>query len=153
MRTIITLCSLDDKSISRIFHFLCNYKKQEHPFSTLVFVFALFYRTIFEKGGLIDRGKNLSINDKLSDICDIFGDILPKISKKIIDKANFADRIQNYRNRLTHGEISYSEIGNEDLYRACKDMQLILQLSIINNMGFTKNNIKRFYYLDKIHSS
>ncbi len=73
--------------------------------------------------------------------------------KKSLIKQNFADRIQNYRNRLTHGEISYSDIGNEDLYRACKDMQLILQLSIINNMGFTKNNIKRFYYLDKIHSS
>lgn len=100
--------------------------------------------------GLIRNGKNLRSREKVSEIYDLFSDILPKLSTKIIDKDNFVNKIEKYRNKLTHGGFDYDKLDIEDLFWSSKDLQLILQLCILNRLGITNEEISKFYYLDKI---
>lgn len=100
--------------------------------------------------GLIRNGKNLRSREKVSEIYDLFSELLPKLSTNIKDKANFIDKIENFRNKLTHGGVDYDKLNTEDLLWCSKDLQLILHLCILNRLGFTNEEISKFYYLDKI---
>jgi len=101
--------------------------------------------------GLIRNGKNLRSREKISEIYDLFSDLLPKLSMNIKDKDNFINKIEKYRNKLTHGGVDYDKLDLEDLFWSSKDLQLILQLCILNRLDFTNEEISKFYYLDKIN--
>lgn len=100
--------------------------------------------------GLILNGRNLSSKDKISEIFDLFAELLPQLSANIVDKNDFVKKIENYRNRLAHGGIDYDKLDNDDLFWAYKDLQLIVHLCILHELGFTNEDISNFYYLDKI---
>lgn len=100
--------------------------------------------------GLIQNGKNLRSREKISEIYDLFSDILPKLSTKIKNKDDFINKIEKYRNKLTHGGVDYDKLNIEELFWSVKDLQLILQLCILNRLGFTNKEISKFYYLDKL---
>lgn len=100
--------------------------------------------------GLIQNGKNLRSREKISEIYDLFSDILPQLSTKIKNKDDFINKIEKYRNKLTHGGIDYDKLNVEELFWSVKDLQLILQLGILNRLGFTNKEISKFYYLDKL---
>lgn len=100
--------------------------------------------------GLIRNGKNLRSREKVSEIYDMFSELLPKLSTNIQDKVNFIDKIENYRNKLTHGGVNYDKLNTTELFWSSKDLQLMLQLCILNKLGFSNEEISKFYYLDKI---
>lgn len=46
-----------------------------------------------------------------------------------------------------HGNIDYDQLNNQDLFWKYKDLQLILQLYILSELGFSINEIKDIYHI------
>lgn len=53
------------------------------------------------------------------------------------------------RNKLTHGNIDYDKINVDKILWNTKDLLLILQLSILSQLGFTDADLKEIYLIEK----
>jgi hypothetical protein len=91
--------------------------------------------------------KSLSFKENLGKVYDIYHELLPRLSSVIGSKREFSSKITEYRNRLTHADIDYNQIDNEDLFWRYKDLQLILQLCVLSELGFSTNEIKDIYLI------
>lgn len=99
---------------------------------------------------LLSSLKGLTSKERIEEIYDQFGDILPHLSTKIGDKHQFIEKIVKFRNRFVHGNVQFRELDNEDLFWQFKNLQLILQLCILSKLDFSIEQIRELYYLDKI---
>jgi hypothetical protein len=91
-----------------------------------------------------DKG-SLSPKEKIIMIYGIYEDLLSKLSITIGSKEEFSKKAQRYRNDLTHANIDYDQLDNEDLFWKYKDLKLILGLCILSELGFTINEMKNIY--------
>jgi hypothetical protein len=96
---------------------------------------------------LLQGKKSLSFKEKLNNIYETYLDLLPYLSSVIGPKDEFSSKVTEYRNRLTHGNINYDDLDNNYLFRKCKDLQLILQLCILSELGFTIGEIKSIFHI------
>jgi hypothetical protein len=88
---------------------------------------------------LLNQKKMLSFREKMLYIYDKYADLLPHLSKVVGRKEEFANLVTEYRHKLTHGNINYNQLNNEDLFWKYKDIQLILQLCILSELGYSGN--------------
>lgn len=91
--------------------------------------------------------KSLSFKEKLNKIYETYLDLLPYLSSVIGPKDEFSSKVTEYRNRLTHGNINYDDLDYNYLFWKCKDLQLILQLCILSELGFTIGEIKSIFHI------
>jgi hypothetical protein len=96
---------------------------------------------------ILQDKKSLSFKEKMSEICENYSDLLPSLSSTIGSKDEFSLKLTKYRNRLTHGNINYDDLDYQDLFWKCKDLQLILQLCILSEIGFTIKELKSIFQL------
>jgi hypothetical protein len=95
-------------------------------------------------------GKELSSKERLEEIYDQFDDILPSLSK-IETRNKFIRKIVDIRNALSHGNVHPDSINqNNELFLQSRNLQIILQLCILSQLGFGNENIKQIYHLDKM---
>lgn len=99
---------------------------------------------------ILQGKKSLSFKEKMNKIYETYIDLLPYLSSTIGTKDEFSSNLKRYRNRLTHGNINYDDLNYDYLFWKCKDLQLILQLCILSELGFTIEEIKSLYHLDKL---
>lgn len=107
----------------------------------------------YEKENLIEwisDKEPLSSKERLGEIYERFKDILPHLSKKIEGKDQFLRKIVKYRNALVHGTIRFDKLENNDLFWQYKNLQLLLQLCILLNIGFSMGEIRKIYLIDKL---
>ena len=98
----------------------------------------------------ISNGRLPSLSNRIKEIYEIYLDIIPYLSIKIEEKECFARKVKNYRNDLSHGNINSQDIDENDLFWTSKDLQLLLRLCILSQIGFTNNQIKEIYNIDKL---
>jgi HEPN superfamily Apea-like protein len=91
--------------------------------------------------------KSLSFKENLRKVFDICQELFPILSSVIGSKQEFSSKIKEYRNRLTHADIDYNQLDNDELSRKCKDLQLVLQLCILSELGFSSSEIKDIYLI------
>ena len=99
---------------------------------------------------IMNDKRSLSFREKMEKAYDNYSEILPELSSVIGSKQEFASAIVKIRNKLTHGNIDYDKVDNEELFWNTMDLQLILQLSILSQLGFTKDDLKELYLLEKL---
>lgn len=87
------------------------------------------------------------MEEKMKMIYEIYEGLLSKLSIVIGSKEHFSERVKQYRNNLTHGNIDYDQLDNQDLLWKYKDLQLILQLCILSELGYSINEIKDIYHI------
>jgi hypothetical protein len=100
--------------------------------------------------GWIEEKRQLAFKERFEEVYDEFAEILPYLSSKIGSKNEFIRKIVRYRNDLSHGNISYDNIDNDELFWLYKDLQLALQLCLLSKIGFSMEEINRFYLLDEL---
>ena|SRR5918995_37832 len=91
---------------------------------------------------IMNDKKSLSFKEKMEKAYDLYSELLPKLSHVIGTKQEFSSKVTELRNRLTHGNINYDELGTEEMFWGCKDLQLILQLCILSELKFSKDQLK-----------
>jgi ApeA N-terminal domain 1 len=92
--------------------------------------------------------RSLSYKEKIITIYEIYEVLLSKLSTVIGSKGEFSEKVKKYRNELTHGNIDYDQLNNQDLLWKYRDLQLILQLCILSELGFSINEIKDIYHIN-----
>lgn len=97
----------------------------------------------------ISNGRLPSLSNRIKEIYEFYSEIIPYLSIKIEEKECFARKVKNYRNDLSHGNINNQDIDEKDLFWTYKDLQLLLRLCILSQLGFTNNQIKEIYHVDK----
>jgi len=97
---------------------------------------------------IMNEKKSLSFREKMEKAYGNYSEILPKLSKVIGSKEEFAKAIQKSRNSLTHGNIDYDQLDTQELFWNMKDLELILQLCILSELGFTENELKDIYLIN-----
>lgn len=91
--------------------------------------------------------RSYSFKEKMEIAYDLFNEILPHLSYTIGSKDGFSSNTKELRNKLTHANLDYDQLNNEDVYHRCKDLQLILQLCILRELEFTNDEIKKMYMI------
>jgi hypothetical protein len=91
--------------------------------------------------------KSLYFREKMERVYDAYSELLPKLSYVIGTRQEFARTITEYRNRLTHANVNYDDLDNETLFWLYKDLQLLLSLCIVTELGFTKNEMEDIYFV------
>jgi hypothetical protein len=98
---------------------------------------------------IMNDKRGLSFREKMEKAYDNYSEILPELSSVIGSKQEFASTIVKTRNKLTHGNIDYDKVDVEELFWNTENLQLILQLSILSQLGFTKTDLKEIYLIDE----
>jgi hypothetical protein len=93
--------------------------------------------------------KSFSFKEKMEKAYDLYSKLLPKLSQVIGMKQEFSSKVTELRNRLTHGNIAYDELDTEEVFWRCKDLQLIIQLCILSELRFSKDQIEKIYHINK----
>jgi hypothetical protein len=93
----------------------------------------------------IKRTQSLTSRERMEEVYDKFRELLPVPSKKIENKDEFIKKIVKYRNALTHGDVPFDNYDVHDLFWQYKNLQLILQLCIFLEIGFSITEIKEMY--------
>jgi hypothetical protein len=94
---------------------------------------------------VMNEKKSLSFKEKAIYIYEQYAELLPNLSNVIGTKDEFSSRVKSFRNNFTHRNIDYDQQDNEQIFWACKDIQLILQLSILSELGFSIVELKKIY--------
>jgi hypothetical protein len=97
---------------------------------------------------IIKDKRSLSYKEKIIIIYEIYEELLSKLSTVIGSKEEFSEKVKKYRNKLTHGNIDYDKLDNQDLLWKYRALQLILQLCILSELGFSVNQIKDIYLIN-----
>jgi hypothetical protein len=96
-------------------------------------------------------GKQLSSRERLEEIYDQFADILPSLAYKIETRNKFIRKIVDIRNDLSHGNVHTESLNKDnELIWQYRNLQLMLQLCILSQIGFNNEKIRKIYLLDKI---
>lgn len=96
-------------------------------------------------------GKELSSKERLEEIYDQFDDILPSLSSRIETRNKFIRKIVDIRNDLSHGNVHPDSLNqNNELFWQFRNLQLILQLCLLSQLGFDNEKIKQIYHLDNM---
>jgi hypothetical protein len=69
-----------------------------------------------------------SLKTRIEEIYERYSEIIPYLSIKVANKKCFARKVANYRNDLTHGNISSEETDDSELFWTYRDLQLIIEL-------------------------
>lgn len=96
---------------------------------------------------IIKEKKSLSFKQKMQKAYETYRDLLPHLSHLIGSKEEFSSTITQFRNDLTHRNIDYNQADNDKLFGKFKDLQLILQLCILSELGFSIEEMKAIYYI------
>lgn len=107
----------------------------------------------FEKEKLkewIKEKSELSFKERFEEIYNQFSEILPYLSHTIGDQSNFVKKVVKFRNDISHGNIPYNKINNNNLFWLNQDLHLLLQLCILSKMAFSMDEINEFYLLDQL---
>ena len=95
------------------------------------------------KDALINRlkyGNEFSLRKRLKDLFAEYQDITRNFIK---DENNFINRVKDTRNYLTHYDKKLRNIADgEDLYRITQKLKTILQICLLHELGFDKEEIK-----------
>lgn len=93
-------------------------------------------------------GKQLSSKERLEEIYDQFADILPSLAYKIETRNKFIRKIVDIRNDLSHGNVHPDSLNKDnELIWQYRNLQLMLQLCILSQIGFTNEKIRKIYLL------
>jgi len=106
----------------------------------------VYHRMVIE-GKKPDEKGNFILRKRIQDIYDRYIDIFEFLSVKL---DNFVDKITKYRNKLTHGNISTEQIDNEALIWQYKNLQILFQLCLLSEIGFSDDEIKKIFFIDKL---
>jgi len=92
-------------------------------------------------------GNEYSLRKRLKDLFLEYRDITQNFIK---DEDNFINRIVDTRNYLTHYDKKLKNIaGGRDLYRITQKLRKILQICLLCELGFIKEEIKSMFLRDK----
>ena len=95
------------------------------------------------KNALINRlryGNEFSLRKRLKDLFAEYQSITQNFIK---DENNFINRVVDTRNYLTHYDKKLRNIADgEDLYRITQKLKTILQICLLHELGFDKEEIK-----------
>jgi ApeA N-terminal domain 1 len=96
---------------------------------------------------IIKEKKSLSFKQKMQKAYETYRDLLPHLSHVIGSKEEFSSMVTQFRNDLTHRNIDYNQVDNDKLFWKFRDLQLILQLCILSELGFSVEEMKAIYYV------
>jgi hypothetical protein len=91
-----------------------------------------------------------TLRERITEVFEYYSQILPYLSIKIGTRETFTDKVVRIRNALTHGNLRSDEIDNTDLFWLCKDLQLLLQLCFLSQLGFSNEEIKKIYNVNEL---
>lgn len=96
------------------------------------------------------NGRFPSLRSRIMELYDKYSEIIPYLSIKIESSTCFASKVTTYRNNLTHGNISSDEIDDFDLYWTYTNLQLLLRLCILSELGLSSEEIKDVIRANKL---
>jgi len=92
-------------------------------------------------------GNEYSLRKRLKDLFVKYRDITQNFIK---DEDNFVNRIVDTRNYLTHYDKKLKNIAEgRDLYRITQKLKKILQICLLSELGFIKEEIQSMFLRDK----
>jgi hypothetical protein len=92
----------------------------------------------------MSNGKRPSLSSRIMELYGKYSEIIPYLSLKIESKKCFAHKVSYYRNGLTHGSITSTDIDDSDLFWTYKDLYLLLRLCILSELDFSIDSLHTF---------
>ena len=100
---------------------------------------------------IVNEKNSPSLKERLEEVYDKYESIFPKLTSKVKDKGTFIKTILKNRNTITHASLSYNKLANDDdFFWQVKNLELLLQLCILTQIGFTNEEISQLYMVEKM---
>lgn len=96
---------------------------------------------------MIENKKSFSEKERLTMIYNRYNELLSKLSTNIGDTNKFSKTNKDIRNLLIHGHIDYNDYDVEELFWNNKNIQLILYLCILTELGYSIEDLKKIFML------
>src|SRR5215216_4950769 len=100
---------------------------------------------------IVNEKNSPSLKERLEEVYDKYERIFPKLTSKVKNKDNFIKTILKYRHTITHASLSYNKLANDDdFFWQVKNLELLMQLCILTQIGFTNEEISQLYMIEKL---
>jgi hypothetical protein len=100
---------------------------------------------------IVNEKNSPSLKERLGEVYDKYESIFPMLTSKVKDKGTFIKTILKYRHTITHASLSYNKLANDDdFFWQIKNLELLLQLCILTQVGFTNEDLSKLYMIEKL---
>jgi hypothetical protein len=102
---------------------------------------------------ILEGKKSFSEKERLNFIHKKYKDILPMLSNNIEEANKFSKSHKEIRNLLIHGHTNYSDLDVDKIFWDSKDIQLILYLCFLTELGFRWDPKRMLFIKESNHAS